>query len=179
MSSQGLAEDVRRVSGLIREVADFPQAGVLFRDLSPLLADAEGFRVVVDAMALHAAEGTDVVVGIESRGFLLGAAVAHKLGLGVVGVRKPGKLPAVAHRVDYDLEYGTAALELPEGTLAPGARALVVDDVLATGGTVEAACALVEYVGAEVSVVSVVMELAALNGRDRLAGRKVRSLLTV
>ncbi|WP_086826345.1 adenine phosphoribosyltransferase [Allokutzneria sp. NRRL B-24872] len=177
-----MSPELERVSGLIREVADFPQPGVLFRDLSPLLADAEGFRVVVEEMAAHGADsdgGVDVVVGIEARGFLLGAAVALRLGLGVVGVRKPGKLPAVAHRVDYALEYGTATLELPEGTLRRGARALVVDDVLATGGTVEAACSLVEHAEAEVSAVSVVMELAALNGRERLAGRKVRSLLTV
>ncbi|GAA4032041.1 adenine phosphoribosyltransferase [Allokutzneria multivorans] len=175
-----MSSELERVSGLIREVEDFPQPGVLFRDLSPLLADAEGFRVVVEEMAAHGTEAdVDVVVGIEARGFLLGAAVALRLGLGVVGVRKPGKLPAVAHRVDYALEYGTATLELPEGTLRRGARALVVDDVLATGGTVEAACSLVEHAEAEVSAVSVVMELAALNGRRRLAGRKVRSLLTV
>ncbi|SDN69164.1 adenine phosphoribosyltransferase [Allokutzneria albata] len=173
-----MSPELERVSGLIREVADFPQPGVLFRDLSPLLADAEGFRVVVEEMAAHGADA-DVVVGIEARGFLLGAALALRLGLGVVGVRKPGKLPAVAHRIDYALEYGTATLELPEAALRPGSRALVVDDVLATGGTVEAACALVEHAEAEVSAVSVVMELAALNGRGRLAGRKVRSLLTV
>jgi adenine phosphoribosyltransferase len=118
-----------------------------------------------------------VVVGIEARGFLLGAAVAQALGLGLVPVRKPGKLPAVAATRSYDLEYGSATLELPAGVLAPGARALLVDDVLATGGTARAACELVEECDAVVTCLAVVLELPALGGRDRIAGRPLHAVL--
>ncbi|NIH80177.1 adenine phosphoribosyltransferase [Amycolatopsis viridis] len=169
--------ELERALGLIAEVPDFPEPGVLFRDLSPLFADAGGFRAVVDALAATVDPETDVLAAVEARGFLLAAAVGYARGLGVVLVRKPGKLPTVAGRVDYALEYGTAALELPAGVVAPGQRAVVVDDVLATGGTVAAACELLEKAGAAVSGVSVVMELAALDGRSALAGRKVSSLL--
>jgi adenine phosphoribosyltransferase len=165
--------------GLIREIPDFPEPGVLFRDIGPLLADGAAFRAVVDAMAGTAPAGVDVVVALEARGFLLGAAVGYARGLGVVAVRKPGKLPLVAHRVDYALEYGTATFELPDQLVRPGERVLVVDDVLATGGTVQAACELVEHVGGVVTGISVVLELAALGGRDRLAGRELTALLTV
>jgi adenine phosphoribosyltransferase len=165
-----------RVRELIRDVPDFPQPGILFRDLTPLLADAEGFESVVDGLIADA-PAVDVVVGIEARGFVLGAAVARALRLGVVGVRKPGKLPVVAHRAEYSLEYGTATLELPAGVLRPGQRVLVVDDVLATGGTLAAACELVERAGAEVSGLAVVVELADLRGRARLAGRPLSVLL--
>ena len=125
------------------------------------------------------AEQVDVVVGIEARGFLLGAATAYALGVGVVGVRKPGKLPVVCDREDYCLEYGVTSLELANGVLRPGQRALVVDDVLATGGTAAASCALVERAGATVSGIAVVLEIASLAGRDRLAGRSLHVLLTV
>jgi adenine phosphoribosyltransferase len=164
---------------LIRDIPDFPQPGVLFKDISPLLADGAALRAVVNAMAAQAGPEVDLVVALEARGFLLGAGVGYARGLGVVPVRKPGKLPLVAHRIDFALEYGTATFELPADVLAPGARVLVVDDVLATGGTMEAACELVERAGAVVAGVSVVLELGALGGRQRLAGRNVHTLLTV
>jgi adenine phosphoribosyltransferase len=163
---------------LIREIADFPQSGVLFRDLAPLFADAAAFRAAVDGLIIPRRQ-IDVVIGVEARGFLLGAAVAYALGAGVVGVRKPGKLPIVADRETYALEYGVASLELAGGVLQPGQQALVVDDVLATGGTVAATCALVERAGATVSAISVLLEIASLGGRDRLPGRQVHALITV
>ncbi|HEY3260671.1 MAG TPA: adenine phosphoribosyltransferase [Pseudonocardiaceae bacterium] len=169
---------LERVRELIREVPDFPEPGVLFRDLSPALADPAAFTAVVDALADgHAA--TDVVLGIEARGFVLGAAVARALGVGIACARKPGKLPVVAHHAEYTLEYGTATLELPADVLAPGQRALIIDDVLATGGTLAAACTLVEAAGATVVGLAVVVELAALGGRDLLADRPLRTLLTL
>lgn len=163
---------------LIREVPDFPQPGVLFRDLAPVLADATAFRAVVDALIAPTPQ-VDVVVGVEARGFLLGAAAAYALGAGMVGVRKPGKLPVVSDREAYALEYGVAALELADGALRPGQRALVIDDVLATGGTVAAACALVERAGAAVSGIAVLLEIGSLRGRDRLGGRSLHALLTI
>ncbi len=163
---------------LIREVPDFPEPGVLFRDLAPVLADATAFRAVVDALIAPTPQ-VDVVVGVEARGFLLGASAAYALGTGVVGMRKPGKLPVVSDREAYALEYGVAALELADGTLRPGQRALVIDDVLATGGTVAAACALVERAGASVSGIAVLLEIGALRGRDRLGGRSLHALLTI
>ncbi|MGH3825117.1 MAG: adenine phosphoribosyltransferase [Pseudonocardiaceae bacterium] len=163
---------------LIREVPDFPQSGVLFRDVAPVFANAVVFGAVVDGL-VATAQQVDVVIGVEARGFLLGAAVAYALGAGVVGVRKPGKLPVVSDRESYALEYGVASLELADGVLRPGQRALVVDDVLATGGTVAAACALTERAGATVSGIAVLLEIASLRGRDRLPGRSVHALLTV
>ncbi|SDC32570.1 adenine phosphoribosyltransferase [Actinokineospora iranica] len=167
-----------RALGLVREVPDFPEPGVLFRDLSPLLADRDGFRAVTDALAATVPAGVSTLVAVEARGFLFGAAMAAAHGYGVVPVRKPGKLPAVAHRATYALEYGTATLELPADVLRPGDRVVVVDDVLATGGTVEAAAGLVRRAGAEVAGVTVVIEIAALGGRARLAPHGVRSLIT-
>lgn len=163
---------------LVREISDFPEPGVLFRDLTPAFADATVFRAVVDAL-ITSMPDVDVVVGVEARGFLLGAAAGYALGAGVVGVRKPGKLPMVADRESYALEYGSASLELADGVLRPGQRALVVDDVMATGGTMAAACALVERAGVVVKGIAVVLEIAALRGRDRLAARPLRALLTV
>ena len=163
---------------LIREVPDFPEPGVLFRDLTPVLADATAFRAVVDAL-IAPAQQVDVVVGVEARGFLLGASAAYALGAGVVGVRKSGKLPVVSDREAYALEYGVASLELADGALRPGQRALVIDDVLATGGTVAAVCALVERAGASVSGIAVLLEIGSLRGRDRLGGRSLHTLLTI
>lgn len=165
--------------GLIRDIPDFPEPGVLFRDLSPLFADGGALRAVIGGLSDVLSSGVDVVVAVEARGFLLGGALAQAHGLGLVPVRKPGKLPVVADRVGYTLEYGTATLELPAGALVEGQRVAIVDDVLATGGTVAATCELVERAGAAVEAVSVVLELAALDGRSRLAGRKVHSLLVV
>ncbi len=164
---------------LVREVPDFPEPGVLFRDLGPVFADGPAFRALTDGLAATLDPATDVLVAIEARGFLLGAALGHATGLGVVPVRKPGKTPVVADRVSYDLEYGSATLELPAGLIRPGQRVTLVDDVLATGGTAAATAELVERAKAEVVGVSLVIELAALGGRARLAGRNIQALLTV
>jgi adenine phosphoribosyltransferase len=164
---------------LIRDVPDFPEPGVLFRDLGPVFVDRRAFRALVDGLAATLDPTTDVLVAIEARGFLLGAAVGYAAGLGVVPARKPGKSPLVAHRVDYQLEYGTAGLELPAGLLAPGSRAVIVDDVLATGGTASAAVRLVESAGASVVGVTVVLELAALGGRTALADYAIHALRSV
>ncbi|HEY3748794.1 MAG TPA: adenine phosphoribosyltransferase [Pseudonocardiaceae bacterium] len=176
----GVAPDaVTDALALIREIPDFPEPGVLFRDLGPVFADRSAFRAMVDAMAGTLDPATDVLVAVEARGFLLGAALGYAVGLGVVPVRKPGKTPLVDHRVEYQLEYGTAGLELPAGLLVAGQRVVIVDDVLATGGTVGAAGQLVEAAGATVSAVSVVIELAALGGRAALPDYSIHTLLTV
>jgi adenine phosphoribosyltransferase len=168
-----------RALGLLREVPDFPQPGVVFRDLTPVLADPDALRAVVDALQDEIHPDTQVVAAIESRGFLLGAALGYGWHYGVVPLRKPGKLPAVAHRVSYELEYGTATLELPAEAIVPGQHVVVVDDVLATGGTAAAACELVERAGGVVTGISVVLEIPGLGARERLAGREVHALLTV
>jgi adenine phosphoribosyltransferase len=165
-----------RVIDLIAEVPDHPEPGVLFRDITPLLADAEAFTGVVTELAALTGEA-DVIVGIEARGFLLGAAVAVVAGAGVVPVRKAGKLPRVAGSRTYQLEYGTATLELPADTVRPGTRAFVVDDVLATGGTAAATIDLLVEAGAEVVGFGVLLELTALGGRDRLGTVPVHALL--
>lgn len=167
-----------RVLGLVRDVPDYPVPGVLFRDVTPVLADAEAFAAVATELA-SLVGAADVVAGIEARGFLLGAAVAVIAGTGVVPVRKAGKLPRVACSRTYDLEYGTATLELPADTVAPGARVFLVDDVLATGGTAAAACGLLADAGAEVVGFGTLMELTALGGRDRMGPVPVHALLTV
>lgn len=155
---------------LLRDVPDFPRPGILFRDLTPALADADAFAELVDDLVDRSSTfgPLDVVLGIEARGFVLGAALARSLRLGFATARKPGRLPAVAHSADYALEYGTATLELPVGVLSAGQRVLVVDDVLATGGTMVAACSLVEAAGATVAGVAVAIELADLDGRAQL-----------
>lgn len=178
LASGNDADDGRLVSDLLRTVPDFPEPGILFWDLTTVLADAAGLAATTRLLG-GSLDGTpvDVVIGIEARGFLLGAAVAQALGLGIVPVRKQGKLPAVAASRSYDLEYGSATLELPAGVIAPGARALLVDDVLATGGTARAACELVEECGAAVTALAVVLELPELGGRGRLDGRPLHALL--
>lgn len=162
----------------IRSVPDFPRAGILFYDITTLLGDREGFREVVSALAdPFADQGIDLVVGIESRGFILGGAVADRLRAGFVPVRKPGKLPSRAVRESYALEYGTDALEMHEDAVAHGQRVLVVDDVIATGGTAAATAALVRKLGGTVHALAFLIELAFLNGRDRLTGERIFSVL--
>lgn len=165
-----------RVLGLVRAVPDFPSPGILFRDITPVLADAEALATVATELAALVGEA-DVVAGIEARGFLLGTAAALAAGTGVVPVRKAGKLPLVAASRTYDLEYGTATLELPAGVVEPGTRVFVVDDVLATGGTAAATVDLLADAGAEVIGFAALVELTALGGRDRLGPLPVHALL--
>jgi adenine phosphoribosyltransferase len=176
-TSPGRDPDLERlVSSRIRDIPDYPQPGVLFKDITPLLADGSALRTVVDAMGAGFGP-IDVVTGIEARGFILAAPVACCLGAGFVPVRKQGKLPAATYSETYELEYGTATIEVHTDGFAPGQRVLIVDDVLATGGTARAAAALVRRAGAEVAGVSVLLELTALNGRAKLAGLDVHALL--
>jgi adenine phosphoribosyltransferase len=165
------------VAALTRVVPDFPEPGVVFRDLTPVLADDHGFAVVTDALA-RLVEGADLIAGIDARGFLLGGSVAHRLGVGVLAVRKGGKLPPPVLSRAYALEYGAATLEIPaQGVRLAGRRVALVDDVLATGGTLAAGRDLLVAAGARVEVAAVVTELAALGGRARLDGlMAVRSL---
>ena len=153
------------VEGTLRDIPDFPAPGVLFKDITPLLADPTAFAAVV--------------AGVEARGFVIGAALAHALGVGFIPVRKAGKLPGRTASLSYDLEYGSATIEVHADDIPGGARVLLVDDVLATGGTAVAAWDLLESVGAEVTGFEVIIELAALGGRERLAGGDVHALLTV
>ncbi|MCW2810364.1 MAG: adenine phosphoribosyltransferase [Friedmanniella sp.] len=157
------------LGSLLLDVHDFPQPGVVFKDVSPLLASPAGMRAAVDALAATAPTGVDLVVGMEARGFLFGMPVAMALGVGFAPVRKPSKLPRETVSVTYDLEYGTETLALHADAVGPGDRVLVVDDVLATGGTVAATVALVERLGGTVVGVSVLLELAFLAPRERLA----------
>lgn len=173
----GPGDDPAEVIGaLTREVPDFPSPGVLFRDLTPVLADGRALAMVTEALA-RLVEGADLIAGIDARGFLLGGAVAHRLGVGVLAIRKGGKLPPPVHRRDYALEYATAALEIPaQGLDLAGRRIAIIDDVLATGGTVAAARDLLDAAGARVSEAAVVLELAGLGGRRRLEPMRVHSL---
>lgn len=165
---------------LIRDVDNFPLPGVLFRDIGPVLADAAGLRAVVAALSeVVAATGAHRVAGIEARGFLLAAAVGVTSGVGVVPVRKAGKLPGSTRRIDYALEYGTATLEIQADILQAGERVLIIDDVLATGGTALAAGALLRGAGAVISGLGVLLEIGALGGRGRVAPMDVRPLLVV
>ena len=182
------------IAGLAVDVPDFPVPGVVFRDLTPVFGDGPAFRRMVDGLAspsipdprVAAVAGSgpdgdprfDVVVGVEARGFLLAAAVALDAGVGVVPVRKAGKLPRERIAADYALEYGTATLELHADSIRPGQRVLIVDDVLATGGTLAATVSLVEQLGGVVVAVTVVIELAALGGRERIAPHAVHALWT-
>ncbi|MFI6505543.1 adenine phosphoribosyltransferase [Nonomuraea typhae] len=166
-----------RTLTLIRDVPDYPKPGILFKDITPLLGDATAFAAVVDELAGLAE--VDKIVGIEARGFILAAPVAYRGGSGFVPVRKKGKLPAETLEESYDLEYGSAAIEVHRDAFAPGDRVLIVDDVLATGGTAAATVELVRRAGAEVVGVAVLMELAFLKGRERLPGVDVHALLTV
>ena len=155
----------------IRHVPDFPKAGILFYDITTLLQDPAGFRAAIDSLALpFKDQGIDIVVGIESRGFIFGAVVADRIGAGFSPVRKPGKLPSACVRATYDLEYGTDSLEIHEDAVKKGQRVLIVDDLLATGGTARATTDLVKRLGGDVHALAFLIELVALNGRAKLAG---------
>ncbi|NLF04006.1 MAG: adenine phosphoribosyltransferase [Actinomycetales bacterium] len=168
-----------RAAELIRDVPDYPQDGVVFKDITPLLADAEALRAVVDHLGASADGPVDLVVGMEARGFILGAPVATALGAGFVPVRKAGKLPGPTLSASYDLEYGSATVEVHPDTIPPGARVLVVDDVLATGGTAAATVRLIEQAGGVVVGLSFLLELEFLHGRALLDGHRVEALLPV
>ncbi|GAB47612.1 adenine phosphoribosyltransferase [Mobilicoccus pelagius] len=167
------------VSSRLRDIPDFPAPGVLFKDFTPLLADPRAFAAVVDDTAARYRGRVDAVVGIEARGFMIGAATAYALGVGFVPVRKQGKLPAETESAEYSLEYGTATIEIHRDAFAPGARVLVMDDVIATGGTLVATCDLVERLGGKIAGVEVVVEIASLGGRATLGGRPLTSMLLV
>jgi len=166
------------LKAFIREIADFPQPGVLFRDITPLLGDRDAFTYVIETMAKpFESDPIDAVVGIESRGFLFGAPLAYRLAVPFVPVRKAGKLPAPVMSVEYALEYGSSQLDIHKDALRPGQRVAIVDDVLATGGTANAAAQLVRQLGANVSCFLFLAELGFLGGRGRLDGYAVRTLL--
>lgn len=166
------------VRAALRDVADFPRPGIVFKDLTPVLADAELFAEATRAMAApFAGDRISLVAGIESRGFILGAPIAQHLGAGFIPLRKPGKLPAARRQVRYSLEYGHDALEAHEDACPPPARVLIVDDVLATGGTAAAACELIESIGGEVVGCSFLMALTFLTGRAALSGRRIATVL--
>jgi adenine phosphoribosyltransferase len=162
----------------IRHIPDFPKPGILFYDITTLLRDADGFKQVVDVLVQpYETSRVDLVVGIESRGFILGGAVADRLGAGFCPVRKPGKLPSTTVQERYALEYGTDALEIHRDGVEAGQQVLIVDDVIATGGTAKATAALVRKLGADIVGLAFLVELVALNGRTQLAGEKIYSVL--
>jgi adenine phosphoribosyltransferase len=162
----------------IRDIPDFPKTGILFRDITPLMASPAAFRVAVDGLAAYGREvGAELVIGAEARGFLLGPAVANELDSGFVLARKPGKLPYETVTAEYQLEYGTDRLELHTDAIVPGTRVLVHDDLLATGGTAQALCSLVEQLGGTVAGCGFLIELTDLRGRERVAPRGVHALL--
>jgi adenine phosphoribosyltransferase len=166
------------LKSLIREVPDFPKPGINFYDITTLLKDHAGLHAVIDDLGeAYIGKGIEIVVGIEARGFIFAPAVAYALSAGFVPVRKPKKLPAVTERVEYELEYGTDILEIHKDAIEPGQKVLIVDDVLATGGTAKAVAQLIERLGGNVVGLSFVLELDFLNGRGKLPGHNVNSLL--
>jgi adenine phosphoribosyltransferase len=168
------------LESLIRDVPDFPKKGIVFKDITPLLASPQGLRETIDRLvAPFANSGVDVVCGAESRGFIFATAAAVKLGAGFVPIRKPNKLPCKAVSAEYALEYGTDKLEMHVDAVRPGQRVLMIDDLLATGGTMAACCRMVESLGGKIVGVSFVVELCFLNGRSKLAGYEVDSLIKV
>ena len=170
--------DIEQIKTLIRDVPDFPEPGIVFKDITPVLADPIAFSTITDLMVVRFGRGNvDKVVGIEARGFILAAPVAYHFGAGVVPIRKAGKLPWTTESEEYSLEYGTATLELHRDAVAPGERVLVVDDVLATGGTAKAAASLVERIGGTVCGIACLIELNFLHGRDKVAGHDLLTLI--
>ncbi len=174
----GDSELARIITSRVRDVADYPQAGVVFKDIAPLLADGKAFHAVVEGLAALYGP-VDKVAGIEARGFILAAPVACRLGVGFVPIRKKGKLPGTTFAQDYELEYGIATLEVQADAFQPSDRVLVIDDVLATGGTGRATANLVQHSGAQVAGLAVLLELSFLGGRTKLADLPVTALVTV
>ncbi|MFP3937636.1 MAG: adenine phosphoribosyltransferase [Phycisphaerae bacterium] len=171
---------MKELESFIRDVPDFPKPGVVFKDITPLLADAEALKQTADALTKpFEGKGVELVVGIESRGFIFGSMVAERLGAGFVPLRKPGKLPAETLSASYELEYGSETMEIHSDAVREGQKVLMVDDLLATGGTMAAGCELVEKLGGEIVGISFVIELCFLNGREKLPGRDIRTLITV
>jgi adenine phosphoribosyltransferase len=168
-----------QVRALIREIPDFPIPGILFRDITPLLKDPAGFKATIDLFVdKFRSQRIDCVIGIEARGYMFGAPLAYALGAGFVPVRKPGKLPGSKHTEEYALEYGTNSLEIHDDAVGAGQRVLIVDDLLATGGTVAATLRLLTKLGAQAVGVAVLIELAALGGRARLPGVELTAFIT-
>lgn len=171
--------EIDQLKALIRDVPDFPQEGIVFKDITPLLADEIAFSTVIDLIVVHFGRGSvDKVVGIEARGFILASPVAYHFGAGFVPVRKKDKLPWETEAAEYELEYGTATLEIHRDAIAPGERVLIVDDVLATGGTARATADLVERIGGKVVGIACLIELGFLEGRSKLDGYELFTLIT-
>ena len=171
--------DAERLKALVRDVPDFPQPGIVFKDITPLLADEIAFSSVIDLIVVHFGRGNvDKVVGIEARGFILASPVAYHFGAGFVPVRKKDKLPWETESEEYELEYGTATLEIHRDGVDPGERVLIVDDVLATGGTARATAGLVERIGGKVVGIAFLIELGFLNGRKQLDGYDLFTLIS-
>jgi adenine phosphoribosyltransferase len=170
--------DMTELKSKIRHIPDFPKAGILFYDVTTLMQDAAGFRLAIDSLSTpFKDQDIAVVVGIESRGFIFGAAVADRIGAGFSPVRKPGKLPSRTMKATYDLEYGTDSLEIHADAISNGQRVLIVDDLLATGGTARATCDLVKQLGGQVHALAFLIELVALSGRKKLDGERVHAVL--
>jgi adenine phosphoribosyltransferase len=166
------------IKALIRDIPDFPQPGIVFRDITTLLRDAEGLRYTIDSLAERCCDlSVDYVVGMESRGFIFGAPLAYAMNVGFIPVRKPGKLPAAVHSVEYALEYGTDRLEIHQDAAAPPSRVLIVDDVIATGGTAAATASLIQQTGCELAGFGFIIELMFLNGRSKLPDVPIISLV--
>lgn len=170
---------MKKVEDYVRTIPDFPEPGIMFRDVTTVLQDAEGFKLAIDEMKkLLDGVDFDVIAGAESRGFIFGAPLAYAMGKPFVLIRKKGKLPCETVEKSYDLEYGSATIEMHKDSIKPGQKVVVVDDLIATGGTIEAACELIEELGGEVAKVVFLMELAGLNGREKLAKYDVASVIT-
>ena len=167
------------LQSFVRDIPDFPKKGIVFKDITPLLKDAAAFKSMVDAFtARYQGKGVTQVAVIESRGFLLGSAIAHRLGAGLIPIRKKGKLPWKTIAASYELEYGTDSIEVHQDAAGAKDKVLIIDDVIATGGTAKAACELIEKLGAGVAGVGFLIELSFLKGREKLAGREIFSLIT-
>jgi adenine phosphoribosyltransferase len=170
--------ELEQIKDLIRDVPDFPQEGIVFKDITPVLSDPIAFSTLIDLIVVHFGRGNvDKVVGIEARGFILASPVAYHFGAGFVPVRKEGKLPSATVSREYELEYGTATLEIHRDAVRPGERVLIVDDVLATGGTARATASLVEQIGGKVYGIACLIELGFLKGREQLAGHDLFTLI--